>query len=88
MTAQVADVTDLDRQVVARLPLNIERVIDGVGQFVGTVVSGKGEKLRAIDDCRLRSAGTDRCLPDCRWERDREVSPRDWRASRQCDSQR
>src|ERR1700722_6000732 len=44
--AKVADVSDFDRKIVSRLPLDIERVVDGVGKLIGTVVSGEGKQLR------------------------------------------
>ena len=43
--AEVANITDFDGQIIPRLPLKIERVVDGVGQFVGAVVGGKREQL-------------------------------------------
>ena len=51
MAAQVADVADIDGQVVARLPLNIERLVHRVGKLVVAVVDRKGEERRH----RLRS---------------------------------
>ncbi len=45
VAAKVADVSDLDSQIVAWLPLNVERVVDGVRQLVGAVIGGKGEEL-------------------------------------------
>ena len=59
MTAQVADIADLDHQVVAWLVLEVQREVDAIGQFVGAVVDAKGKRLiligaidGAIDDCR------------------------------------
>ena len=54
MAAEIADVTNLDRQVLARLPLDIESAVDGIGQFVGAIVGSEGEQ---------RSPGADgRCI--------------------------
>jgi hypothetical protein len=41
MAAEIADVTDFDGQVATRLPLNIERLVQGVRQLVGAVVIGE-----------------------------------------------
>ena len=38
---QIADVSDVDRQIVARLPLNIQRLVHRVRQFVLAVVVRK-----------------------------------------------
>src|SRR5579862_53159 len=43
VAAKIADVTDVDDQIVARLPLNVESLIHRIRQFVGTVVVGEGE---------------------------------------------
>ena len=51
MAAEIADVANLDCQVLARLPLDIESAVDGIGQFVGAIVGSKGEQ---------RSPGGDR----------------------------
>ena len=53
--AKVADITDLDGQIVSRLPLKIERVIDGIGQLVGAVISGEGKELLPVQDSCLYS---------------------------------
>src|SRR5260370_41571438 len=42
MAAEIADVSDLESEVATRLPLDIERMIDRVGEFVGSVVIGEG----------------------------------------------
>ena len=47
MASEIADVADVNGQVVARLPLNIESLIDGVGQLVGAIVDAKGKQRRA-----------------------------------------
>ena len=44
MTAEIADVADLDGQIVTRLPLNVERLVQRVRQFVGAVVVGEREQ--------------------------------------------
>src|SRR5579863_8808349 len=41
MAAEVADVADVDSEIVARLPLNIESLVHRIGQFVGPVVDGE-----------------------------------------------
>lgn len=69
MSAHVADVSDFDSEVITWLPLNVERVVDGVGQLVGTVENAKGDWLSAIDDaasvgqefCQVRSLGVGWC---------------------------
>ena len=45
VAAQIADIAELDGQVVARLPLNIQRVVDGVRQLVGAVVNAQRDRL-------------------------------------------
>ena len=45
VTSEVAHVTDFNGEIVARLPLDIERVVDGVGKLVGPIVSSKGNRL-------------------------------------------
>ena len=45
VAAEVADVAKLDGQVVARLPLDVQRVVIGVGQLVGAVVDAKRDRL-------------------------------------------
>src|SRR5580700_9818500 len=51
MAAQVADVSDFKHQIVARLPLNVERLVHGVRQLVGAIVVGKGEQRGSALDC-------------------------------------
>ena len=41
MAAYVADVADFDCNVVPRLPLDVEGVVDSVGQLVGAVVNAE-----------------------------------------------
>ena len=81
VAAEVADVSDLDGEIVTRLPLKVERVIDGVGQLVGAVIGGEGEERRRCAICLLTgavvAAGTGRCWLDCRWERGQGLAPRD-----------
>ena len=43
MAAEIADVADLDGEVAARLPLNVQSLVHGVRQFVGAVVIGERE---------------------------------------------
>src|SRR5882757_9720128 len=50
VTAKVADVSELDGEVIARLPLDVQGVVDGVGQLVVLGVVGEGEHLRAVGD--------------------------------------
>src|ERR1700728_2070036 len=44
MTPQVADVADLDREIVPRLPLNIQRLVHGVRKLVRAVVVREREQ--------------------------------------------
>lgn len=50
MPAEVADIADLDGQIIARLPLDVQRVVDAVGKLVVAIVEGEREKRRAIND--------------------------------------
>ncbi len=52
MTADVADVADIDREVVARLPLNIQRVVEGIRQLVRAIVDAERDGLTVIVDGR------------------------------------
>ena len=62
VAAQVADVSDFDGEIVTRLPLDVERVIDGVGELVGTVISGKREERLAVDNgCFVGQVLIDAC---------------------------
>jgi len=44
MAAKIPDVSDLDHQVVTRLPLDIQRLIHRIGKLVRPVVIGEGKK--------------------------------------------
>ncbi len=44
VAAEVADVADFDQEIAARLPLDVESLIHGVGKFVFAVVIGEGEE--------------------------------------------
>src|SRR5713226_10761879 len=50
MAPEIADVTDGDREILARLPLNVERLVHGVGKLIPPVVIREREKLRAVGD--------------------------------------
>ena len=50
MASEVADITEFNSQVVARLPLNIQRVVIGVGQLVGAIVNTQRDGLATIVD--------------------------------------
>ena len=55
MPAKVADVADFDGEVVARLPLNVERLVERVRQLVVAVVIAEREERNAGCDCgRIR----------------------------------
>src|SRR5208282_5528369 len=41
VTAQVADIADVDGEVVTRLPLNVESLVERVGKLVGAIVIGE-----------------------------------------------
>ena len=43
MAAEIADVANVDSEVVTRLPLNVERLVERVGELVGAVVIAEGE---------------------------------------------
>ena len=55
MAAEVADVANFDCQVVARLPLDVEGVVEGVGQLVGAVVDAERDGLAVVDDLAVWS---------------------------------
>src|SRR5579864_8821801 len=38
MSSKISDVTDVDCEIVARLPLDVERLVHGIGELVGAVV--------------------------------------------------
>ena len=48
MAPEVANIADRNRQVPTWLPLNIESLVESVGQFVLSVVIRKREELRAV----------------------------------------
>jgi hypothetical protein len=52
VAAHIAHVAQLDGQVGPRLPLEVERVVDGVGQLVGAVVDAERDGLAVVDDAR------------------------------------
>src|SRR5271155_5349976 len=52
MAAKVADVAEFDDPVVAWLPLDIQRVVVCVRQFVGAIVDAQRYGLAAIVDAR------------------------------------
>src|ERR1700733_12341564 len=52
MAAEVANVSYLDGEVMARLPLDIKGVVDGVRQLVVLSVIGEGKHLRTVLDLR------------------------------------
>ena len=65
VTAGIAHVTNVDGQITARLPLDVEGVIHGVGQLVRPVVGGKRKELvPAFDPCFIGQITDDR-LRDC-----------------------
>ncbi len=50
MPAAIADEADLDRQIVARLPLDVKSVVEGVRQLVGAVVYAQRNGLSVVED--------------------------------------
>ena len=50
MAAAVADVAEVDGEVVAGLPLDVEGEVFGVGELVVDVVGAEGKGLGAVDD--------------------------------------
>ena len=48
VSAEIPDVADLHEEIVARLPLYVQRVVDAVGQFIFAIVNCEREKLRAV----------------------------------------
>ena len=61
MAAQVAHVANVNRQIIARLPLNIERLVERVGKLVLPVVHRRMRKAVAMRDA-LQSAGRDSAM--------------------------
>ena len=58
----IADIADVHCHIVAWLPLDIEGVIDAIGEFVCPVVRRKGEERRSVGDvCRARKILADVC---------------------------
>ena len=55
MTSEIAHVANFDREVLTRLPLNVERLVESIREFVGTVVIGEGEqRYISFDLARIR----------------------------------
>src|SRR5882762_710608 len=50
MAPEIADITDSDRKILARLPLNVESLVHGVRKLIRPVVIRKREELRAVRD--------------------------------------
>src|SRR5579862_1924411 len=50
MAAQIADVADIDGQIIARLPLKVERFIHRIGQLVGAIINSKRKEWSARED--------------------------------------
>jgi len=73
VASQIADVADVYGEVPARLPLNIQGLIEGVWEFIRPVIVGKGKQMsprlnrRCIgerDVCRIASRRrAKRCPP-------------------------
>ena len=49
MASEVSHIAQFDGEIIARLPLEVEGVVDGVGQFVGAVVNAEGNGLAVVD---------------------------------------
>ena len=52
MAAHIAHIAQFDGQIVARLPLDVERVVEGVGQLVLAVVDAERDGLAVVDHAR------------------------------------
>src|SRR5208337_2876535 len=76
VTPQVADVADLNQEVVARLPLNVQGVVDGVGQLVLAVINRNGKKRKPSFYPRYCGQIIDDICRIARWRRLRLVPPR------------
>ena len=50
MASQVAHVAHFNRQIVARLPLQVQRVVDRVRQLVGAVIDAQRDRLAIVDN--------------------------------------
>src|SRR5262249_24660247 len=69
VASEVADISDLNRQISSRLPLNIEGVVNGVGQLIGAIIGCEREQLLTTNDsggvrqeiCNIRR------VPSRRW---------------------
>jgi hypothetical protein len=63
---EVADIPDGNGEIVARLPLDVERLVHGVREFVRAVIYAKGEELRAaFDGRRIRKIYERRVVGRC-----------------------
>ena len=58
MAAQIAHVSEFDGEIVPRLPLDVECVVHGVGQFVGAVVDTERNRPAISSQCCPRWAGS------------------------------
>ena len=58
MAAEIAHIAEFEDQVVAWLPLDIQRVVVGVGQFVGAVIDAQRDGLAASSRYWRYWAGT------------------------------
>jgi hypothetical protein len=50
VAGKVADIADLHNQVVARLPLEVQHVVDGIGKLVPLGIGGNGGHLPTVPD--------------------------------------
>ena len=68
VASYLANVAELDGQIIARLPLKVEGVVNRVRQFVLSVVDTEGDRLPTVDDrgrvgkvsCEIRGFGVGR----------------------------
>src|SRR5580704_13395038 len=57
VASQIPDIANLNRKIVARLPLDIEYLIERVGELVSPVVICKRKQLRSTrNGCRVRQS--------------------------------
>ncbi len=57
MASKIADVADLNGEVVARLPLDVEDLVQSVGKLVLPIVVREGEQRRSgLDGGRIRES--------------------------------